>query len=311
MSQRLTLISLISYTRKGADMRGQLFNSLELRGAAIGAVIGLLVTLLWYLYQTSPALGPGRTGVVVAMAPDHGKTPGLGGRRVQVLREFTDSGSGVSAEPSPISSQGQAVRFITDYWIEGDDLKRALDVIGMVAVDPERDAVLKRIADKLVSGDRWQGLMTLYLEGGAGRQEVLDRLRQVRRIVERVREDELKVCLLVRIATVVRELNKSTPDKVDLADASLAPERLMGEAVEIAKQIKPVSLASDGKHFGWGWGLLLAGAFSGVGFITMSLVNSIVQVFGKTIGNSLAQSIGRSPRRMPEEVEKEQSNPGS
>jgi hypothetical protein len=141
--------------------------------------------------------------------------------------------------------------------------------------------------------------------GGTGRQEVLDRLRKVRRIVERVREDELKVCLLVRIATVVRELNKSTPDKVDLADASLAPERLMGEAVEIAKQIKPVSLAPDGKHFGWGWGLLLAEAFSGVGCITMSLVNSIVQVFGKTIGNSLAQSLGRSPRRMPEEVEKE------
>ncbi len=66
-------------------MSEQWFISLELRGATLGAVIGLLVALLWSLYQASPAVGPGRTGVVVAMAPDNGKASGLEGRQVQVL----------------------------------------------------------------------------------------------------------------------------------------------------------------------------------------------------------------------------------
>jgi hypothetical protein len=239
-------------------------------GAALGILLGIIITVVLYMWHDRTPVTLAPTDVI---APTRERSTSPPGEGVRTLGPGEVATTGAVA-PS-LSPKGEALLLIIGTHLRTGNFEKAQNAALAMDAGPERDAGLKAIADRLVPAASQENLGLLDSASDRSRATAIEKLRKLVKLAE-LADGLTESRLLLRAAMVKRKLDEARPDPTESPANDLDPEHLIARAEAVAKAM-PSSPAV--RPFQWAWGAVLSGGLGLLGYLSTHLAEPLVNAF--------------------------------
>jgi hypothetical protein len=264
----------------------------------IGVVLGLSITLIFYLRHSA---------TVLAVEHSEGLTRVRDHTRESQDGDVRTLGISDSAAPEsktmPLNPRVEALIQVIVARMQTGNFDKALKVASAMEAGPERDAGLEEIADRLVPNTAQANLNQIDSGSDRTRATALEKLRKLLHVSELAKGGLIKSRLLVRAAMVKRLLDVVRPGTTGASEDDLDPESLIARAEAVAKAM-PAAEVIRVQPFQWVWGMLLSGLLGLVGFISTHLAEPVINACGAILGSFAVRRSG--VKLLAEKLEEEE-----